>query len=267
MNDLFGAISRSPLYLFFVVPPQKRMPLRSGLFTIALLLGLSSLKSQELRKEFKAEIKEKIAINYILDLPKDTKKAFPLILFLHGAGERGTDLEKVKAHSPFTYKNLMKEEVAILAPQSPDGQYWDTKVVYELLQSIIKNYNVDPERIYLTGLSMGGWGTWKLADEHPELFAAVVPVCGPLNRPTLSRACDQLAQKSIWIFHGALDDVVPLQDSTTMFQKLKTCNKTVQYTIFENDNHNSWDSTYSNPKLYEWMFAQKKSINKDTLRK
>lgn len=262
MIDFLRAISCSPLYLFLVVPPQKRMPLRSGLFMILFFVGTFQLKAQEQRKEFSTETKEKVSLKYILDLPTNTSKPFPLMLFLHGAGERGDDLDKVKAHSPFTYKNLIKEDIAILAPQCPNDQYWDTKAVYELLQYIIKNYNVDQSRIYLTGLSMGGWGTWKLADEHPELFAAVAPVCGPMNRPTLSRACMQLAETPIWIFHGALDDVVPLDDSTTMYKKLKSCNKNVQYTIFEGDNHNSWDSSYSNPKLYEWMLAQKKNTLK-----
>lgn len=264
MNYFLGAISRFPLQSFSLrkVPRKKGFSLQSGLFTIILFLASLQLNSQELRKEFSTEIKEKVSLKYILDLPKDSSKPFPLVLFLHGAGERGDNLEIVKAHSPFTYKNLVKEDFAILAPQCPENVYWDTKAVYELLQYVIKNYNVDQNRIYLTGLSMGGWGTWKLADEHPEIFAAIAPVCGPMNRPALSRVCTQLADKPIWIFHGALDDIVPLENSTTMFQKLTTCNKTVQYTIFENDNHNSWDSTYSDPKFYEWMFAQRKNAAK-----
>lgn len=258
MTFFSGAFSRSPLYLYlFFSKKRKRMPLLSGLFLVVLFSGIFNSQAQELRQSFKTEVKESFALNYILDLPKDSSKPFPLIVFLHGAGERGDNLEIVKAHSPFTYKNLMKEEVAILAPQCPAGRYWDTQAVYELIQDVIKKYKVDKSRIYLTGLSMGGWGSWKLADEHPELFAAVAPVCGPLNRPSLDRACTQLAAKPIWIFHGALDDIVPLENSTTMYQKLKSCNKTVQYTIFEGDNHNSWDSSYSKPELYEWMFAQR----------
>lgn len=217
----------------------------------------SSILAQETRAEFKKDITQHKELSYILDLPENAPKTYPLILFLHGAGERGTDLEKVKAHSPFTYKDLIKEKVAILAPQCPEGQYWDTEAVYQLLKEIMAKYPIDKNRVYLTGLSMGGWGSWKLADEHPELFAAVAPVCGPMNRPTLSRACEQLSNKPIWIFHGALDDIVPLENSTTMFQKLKTCNNQVHYTIFEGDNHNSWDSAYSNPELYEWMLNQK----------
>lgn len=259
MEFLLGAISCSALQSFFrrLRVGKKGFPLRSGLVILLFFLVFFPIKSQEIRKEFSTEIKRSISLNYILELPKDTSKPFPLILFLHGAGERGTDLEKVKAHSPFTYKNLMKEDVAILAPQCPENQYWDTAAVYELLQYILKNYNVDKSRVYLTGLSMGGWGSWKLADEHPELFAAVAPVCAPMHRPTLDRVCLQLKDKPVWIFHGALDDIVPLENSTTLYKKLKSCDVNVHYTIFANDNHNSWDSTYSDPKLYEWMFAQK----------
>ena len=226
------------------------------LFWVLIIFCVQS-QAQEFKSEFKKVIQEEVALNYILDIPEDTKAPYPLILFLHGAGERGTDLEKVKLHSPFTYRDLFQEKVAILAPQCPNGQYWDTQAVFELLNEIIQNYPIDKNRIYLTGLSMGGWGSWKLADEHPELFAAIAPVCGPLHRPALSRACDQLNQKPIWIFHGALDDIVPLDDSTKMYQKLKSCNNQVQYTIFEADNHNSWDSTYSNPEFYAWLFQQK----------
>ena len=227
------------------------------LFFTFLISYFLPISAQELKKEFRSVIKEEVSLNYILDLPQGEKN-YPLILFLHGAGERGNDLEKVKAHSPFTYKNLIKEKVAILAPQCPEGVYWDTKAVYELLKEIIEKYPIDKNRIYITGLSMGGWGTWKLADEHSEIFAAIAPVCGPMHRPALSRACDVLKEKPIWIFHGALDDVVPLDDSTSMYKKLKSCSNHVQYTIFEGDNHNSWDSTYSDPKFYEWMLSQRK---------
>ncbi|WKS94878.1 prolyl oligopeptidase family serine peptidase [Riemerella columbina] len=226
-------------------------------FTISLLCG-GWTSAQEKKLKYEGTAKRNIAINYVLDIPKEVAKPFPLIVFLHGAGERGDDLERVKVHSPFTYRHLMKEPVAILAPQCPQGEYWDTEAVYELLKTIISQYPVDQNRIYLTGLSMGGWGTWKLADEHPELFAAIAPVCAPMHRPAFFNACEHFRDTPIWLFHGALDDVVPLDDSTRMFKKLKNCNPKVQYTIFEKDNHNAWDSTYSMPTLYEWILSQRK---------
>ena len=227
------------------------------LFWVFILLIFSCTNAQERRAEYQAILQQKVQLKYILDIPEESSEPYPLILFLHGAGERGDDLERVKAHSPFTYRDLIQEKVAILAPQCPEGQYWDTQAVFALLKNVLENYPIDKSRVYLTGLSMGGWGTWKLADEHPELFAAVAPVCAPMHRPALSRACDQLPDKPIWIFHGALDDIVPLENSTAMFQKLKSCNEKTQYTIFETDNHNSWDSTYSNPEFYTWLLSQK----------
>ncbi|WP_018675282.1 prolyl oligopeptidase family serine peptidase [Riemerella columbina] len=232
------------------------------LISIVLLSVLvCQLSAQEQKLKFETIAKKKVSLNYILDIPKDAKKPFPLILFLHGAGERGNDLERVKVHSPFTYSHLMEEPVAILAPQCPDGEYWETNAVYELLKTIIEKYPVDKNRIYLTGLSMGGWGTWKLFDEHPDLFAAVATVCAPMHRPAYFNACNKLKNTPIQIYHGALDDVVPLDDSTRMYKKLKDCKANVEYTIFENDNHNAWDSTYSNPEFYKWMLSQRKNNN------
>jgi len=179
------------------------------------------------------------------------------LVFLHGSGERGTDLELVKNHSPFTYQSLMKTNVAILAPQCPANTWWNTNAIYELIQSICKQYNIDKSRIYLTGLSMGGWGTWKLATEHPEVFAAVAPVCG-VTDTNIFRNIEVLKNTPVHIFHGALDDIVSPNMSIDIYQKLRKINPNCSLTIFPNDNHNSWDSTYSDPKFYEWLFAQKK---------
>jgi len=135
---------------------------------ILLLLIFSSFATaQEIKAEFNKEVKIQKNLSYILDIPKDVKTKIPLIVFLHGSDERGNDLEIVKAHSPFTYRNLIKEPVAILAPQCPANTWWDTDAVYFLIKEISEKYKIDKERIYLTGLSMGGWGTLKLAGEHP----------------------------------------------------------------------------------------------------
>lgn len=217
-----------------------------------LLLLFEVTFGQETKATFSKEITTKISMQYILDMPKNTKEKLPLIVFLHGSGERGTDLEMVKNHSPFTYKSLIKQPVAILAPQCPESIWWDTNTVYELINEIVSKNNIDPKRIYLTGLSMGGWGSWKLAEEHPEMFAALATVCAPVDKQMFYRL-DGLKNIPTKIFHGALDDVVPVQNSIDIYQKLKAINPKVTLTIFENDNHNSWDSTYSDPKFYEWM--------------
>ena len=206
---------------------------------------------------FSKEIKTKLEFNYILQLPENQKEKFPLMVFLHGSGERGTDLELVKAHSPFTYQNLIKSPIALLAPQCQENRQWDTKALYELILDVSAKYNVDKSRIYLTGLSLGGWGTWKLAQEHPEVFAAIAPVCGPVDIFMVS-AVEKLKEIPIHIYHGALDDVVTPVNSIDMHMALKKMNANSELFIFPNDNHNSWDSTYSDPKFYEWLLAQHK---------
>lgn len=216
-----------------------------------------SFFSQEVKGNFSKVIKQKLELQYLLKLPDNQKEKFPLIVFLHGSGERGTNLEMVKSHSPFTYKNLIPEPVAILAPQCPENIWWDTKAIYELIVEITSKYNVDSNRIYLTGLSMGGWGTWKLAQEHPELFAAIAPVCAPVDR-IFEFQIDKLNTMPIQIYHGALDDIVSPTNSIQIFQKLIKINPNAQLTIFPKDNHNSWDSTYSNSEFYNWMLKQKK---------
>ena len=222
------------------------------------LLGLFfSVNAQEIKAELKKEIKKEQKISYILDYPENAKGKVPLMVFLHGSGERGDNLDIVKAHSPFTYKNLFPEPVAILAPQCPKDVWWDTEAVYYLIKEIQQKYQIDDSRIMLTGLSMGGWGTLKLAMEHPELFSAVVAVCAPADRLMKVRV-SQYKDLPMKLFHGGNDDVVSPMNSIEIYQEIKKVNKNVELTIFPDDNHNSWDSTYSNPKLYEWMLAQKK---------
>lgn len=235
---------------------MKKLSLKSFLLVGALSI-VSLTSAQEVKATFNKEIKTSERISYVLDFPKDAKGKVPLIVFLHGSGERGDNLEMVKAHSPFTYKELIGQPVAILAPQCPANEWWNTEAVYHLIKDIMSKYNVDPEQIHLTGLSMGGWGSWKLANEHPELFASLAVVCAPSDRwmkATIHRYKD-LPTK---IFHGGNDDIVSPMASIEMYQELKKINPTVSLTIFPDDNHNSWDSTYSNPELYKWMLAQRK---------
>lgn len=213
--------------------------------------------AQEIKSEFKKEVKVEKSISYILDLPNDAKSKLPLIVFLHGSGERGANLEMVKAHSPFTYKNLIKEPVAILAPQCPENTWWDTQAIYFLIKEIVQKYKIDESRIYLTGLSMGGWGTLKLAGEHPEMFAAVAPVCAPTDRVMLANI-HNYKEMNIKIYHGGMDNVVLPENAFNFWMALHPVNPKAELIVFPNDNHNSWDSTYSNPEFYQWMLQSVK---------
>ncbi len=233
------------------------MKLNLKYILLLFLMFSLHLNAQEIKAELNKEFKKTEKISYILDYPQKIKGNVPLIVFLHGAGERGNNLEAVKAHSPFTYKSLIKEPVAILAPQCPADTWWDTVTVYNLIKEIQKKYKIDPSRIYLTGLSMGGWGTLKLAMEHPEMFAAVVSVCAPTDRVMYANI-NQYKDLNMKIFHGGMDDIVLPDNALNFYQKLHPVNPSAELKIFPNDNHNSWDSAYSDPQLYEWMLSKKK---------
>ena len=209
------------------------MALKLKYLPLLLLVINPLVKAQEIKSEFNSEVKIQKKLSYILDLPQNIKTKIPLIVFLHGSGERGNNLEIVKAHSPFTYKNLIKEPVAILAPQCPENTWWDTDAVYFLIREISEKYKIDKERIYLTGLSMGGWGTLKLAGEHPEMFAAVAAVCAPTDRVMLANI-HQYKDLNIKLYHGGMDDVVLPENAFNFYQKLHPINPKAELIIFLN---------------------------------
>jgi len=198
-------------------------------------------------------------VNYLLYFPdgygQDTLKKWPLLIFLHGSGERGDDLEKVKTHGPPKLIDQGKKfPFIVVSPQAPQGQGWSNTDLYALLQNCKQKYRVDPDRIYLTGLSMGGFGTWSLAIEHPEEFAAVVPICGGGDTTDIWK----LRHTPVWCFHGAKDKNVPLQADQKMISALQVYNPTAKLTIYPDAEHDSWTVTYNNDSLYQWLLMQKK---------
>lgn len=194
---------------------------------------------------------------YLLYLPEnyEDQESWPLMLFLHGAGERGDDLNLVKVHGP---PKLIEEgkhfPFIVVSPQVPAGEWWKTPFLDALLDEVIEQYNVDEDRIYVTGLSMGGFGTWELAMHYPNRFAAIAPICGGGNA---FLAC-ALRDVPIWNFHGEDDQVVPLDQSQAMVDALQRCNGNVRFTIYPETGHDSWTETYDNPELYEWFLKHKR---------
>ena len=144
-----------------------------------------------------------------------------------------------------------------MAPQCPENTWWDTQAIYFLIKEIVQKYKIDESRIYLTGLSMGGWGTLKLAGEHPEMFAAVAPVCAPTDRVMLANI-HNYKEMNIKIYHGGMDNVVLPENAFNFWMALHPVNPKAELIVFPNDNHNSWDSTYSNPEFYQWMLQSVK---------
>lgn len=208
---------------------------------------------------FEKDVVIKAKLNYLLYLPPGYEQSgdekWPLMIFLHGIGERGTDVEKVKMHGPpKVLAEGMELPMIVLSPQCPPDDYWPTDSLLPLIDQIIADYNVDEDRVYLTGLSMGGFGTWRLAADNPNKFAAVVPICGGGE----SFKAVLLKHVPIWVFHGAKDTVVPISYSEAMVDRLKSVGGNVKFTIYPNAGHDSWTKTYNNPELYEWMLQQRR---------
>ena len=221
------------------------------------------------RCKFESQLTKPMSLGYLLYLPKDYKpedkaRKWPLMLFLHGAGERGTDLSKVSAHGPPKLAKLKQDlPFIVISPQCPSGRRWDNDTLLALLDDVIARHSVDTGREYLTGLSMGGYGTWSLGLSHPERFAAIAPICGggDLIVGLLPDTKKQAALKSlpIWAFHGAKDNVVPPAESERMIAAAKSAGcKEVQLTLYPEAGHDSWTETYNNPKLFEWFLAHER---------
>lgn len=218
---------------------------------------------------FKWTIRSTGELKYLLYLPKEysaKKKSdrWPLMLFLHGAGERGTDVQRAAVHGPMSLvRKGTNFPFIIVAPICPAGEQWQNEPLLQLLNRVEKKYAVDTNRVYLTGISMGGYGTWKLGLARPERFAALVPICGggsliDIILGTRDKT-DAFKTLPIWAFHGAKDDVVPLDESERMVKLLKKLGvKDVQLTVYPEAMHNSWTETYNNPKVYEWLLQQSK---------
>ncbi len=207
---------------------------------------------------FQTEIKLTVDCNYLVYTPKDydSQDAWPLMIFLHGAGERGDNLELLKIHGPTKLIASGKEfPCIVLAPQCPKYLWWYPDVLINLIDKVANEYKVDKSRIYLTGLSMGGYGTWDLAARHPEVFAAIAPICGG-GDPESAKAYVGLPT---WVFHGAKDGTVKLEESQRMVDAIKAAGGDPKFTVYPEADHDSWTATYDNPEFYEWLFAQKKS--------
>lgn len=225
------------------------------LLGITFLTTIISFAQTEVTGKIKIESVSKHELHYALHLPVNRKEKKPLIIFLHGSGEKGTDMEKVKTHGPFKYLKKNELDAYVLAPQCPENEYWNVKVLYQLILKIQKENKIDASRIYLTGLSMGGWGAWNLAFAYPEMFAALVPIAGFVDRVPMIENC-KIATIPIRIFHGLVDDVVDVNYSIAIYKKLRSCNKNIELTIFDDAGHDSWTRVYDNKEIYDWMFQQ-----------
>ena len=224
-------------------------------------------KAKQTAQKLDKEVTKRVQANYLLFLPNGftpkSEKPWPLIFFLHGIGERGSDPWRVKVHGPPKVAEKMTNfPFVVVSPQCPDGEWWSSETLIALLDDVIDRYGIDTNRIYLTGLSMGGFGTWSLALQYPERFAAVAAICGGGN-PLFPKSYDgarMAAFKKLpfWVFHGDKDTTVPLSESERMVTALKQFGCDAKLTVYPGVGHDSWTQTYANPELYEWFLRHER---------
>ncbi len=253
------------------------LPLLAGLLLI-LPFQLYAQTDLELLYEAKEFISDDgDTLRYRIMLPPDMAdgQEYPLVLFLHGAGERGSDntAQLTWGLDAFADEDFRSDHPAIvIAPQAPEQTFWANlnwreegtrlmdepskplALTYKLLLSTISEYPVDENRIYITGLSMGGFGTWDLIARYPDLFAAAMPICGG-GDPAKAHL---LTDMPIWAFHGALDNVVPPELSRDMIDAIREAGGLPGYTEYPDMDHFSWIPAYGDRFALDWMFSQSK---------
>ena len=215
---------------------------------------------------FSRRITQRIALDYLLHLPpgysRRSKNKLPLILFLHGSDECGADVTLVRRHGiPKVAERDPDFPFITVSPQCPANSTWvmQRDALLMLLDDVLRTYSADVSRVYLTGISMGGYGAWHLGSEHPGRFAAVVPICGGyeemLGYP--ERVCG-LRYTPVWAFHGAKDKDVPVSETRALVRVLRNCGGNVKLTVYRDVGHDSWTRTYNNPALYRWLLKQRR---------
>lgn len=248
----------------------------STLLTLCTITSNSDTKYPEFEQHKLEHNGQVLPYRLMKPLKVDEDKKYPLVLFLHGAGERGNDNENTLLHvTPMINNKTNREKYPayVLVPQCPKEIKWvDTdwtkkehtqqekatapmQAVVALLDQLEDNYNIDPTRIYVMGLSMGGFGTWDLVTRYPNRFAAAIPICGggDASKATLVK------DFPLWVFHGERDNVVPVECARTMVSAIKSeGGKAVQYTEYKGVKHGSWIPTFKEPELLEWLFKHKK---------
>jgi len=225
--------------------------------------------------------KDKASLPYRLLKPdgydSDAKECYPLVVFLHGIGERGTDNQRQLKNGVEAFvkdSTRKKHPCFLVVPQCPPDKLWcevtpagtrrnlplaqsptePTAIVLELIDALCREYGIDADRIYLTGVSQGGYGTWDLIARKPALFAAAMPVCGGGD----PAQAEKLTKLPIWAFHGDADRLVPVERSRDMIAALKQAGGEPKYTEYEGVGHASWTPTYRNDEVLDWLFEQKR---------
>jgi len=209
---------------------------------------------------FETELVTPVRLPYLLHLPEgvEARRDWPLILFLHGSGERGDDVDRLRSQGlPRRLAEGLELPAVVLSPQCPDGQVWAQQypAVMALLDDVAARVGVDPDRVLLTGLSLGGAGVVHLAATHPERFAALAPICGPW---TFYYVTPAMARLPLWAFHGEDDPVVSVEDSRRLVAAVEALGGHARLTTYPGVAHDAWTQAYASAELFDWLLGQRR---------
>ncbi len=226
-------------------------------------IGLQRAYSTTVQIVAASGVPSSISLDYLLYLPDgygaDPQQQWPLILFLHGAGQRGDHIDQVASLGlPSLLNTRLKLPALVVSPQLPSGAYWNdyTGALEELLDQIMVQYAIDPQRIYVTGFSLGGFGTWALGLNTPDRFAALVPIAGGWDA-SAGNICT-LKSVPVWVLHGANDELVAPSASEEMVKALRACGGNVRFTLLPRTTHEAAATVaYREPGLFDWLLAQR----------
>lgn len=226
---------------------------------IVLILFITILFSavHAQQKSYTTQITVKTKMNYLLYIPQEKSELMPLLVFLHGGGESGDDIEKVKKHgSPKLIEAGKEFPFYVLSPQNPyEKGFWDDRVIYNLMQKIIHENSIDTNRIYLVGLSRGGYGAWRLAMNNPDVFAAMAVICAASAPENYTGWVKNIP---VWIFHGKKDETVPFSESVDMAMALEKEGADVKLTLYPEAGHDAWTQTFENEEFFDWLLKHRK---------
>ena len=195
-------------------------------------------------------------INYFLYTPVGNEQAYPLVVFLHGGGEGGSDIELVKKHGiPKLISEGLDFPFYVFAPQNPSlSNLWDDQMVEYMVDKLIDSLSVDINKIYLVGMSRGGNGIWRMAINNPSKYAAIISVCAA-SIPTIY--LNRLSSLPVWFFHGEKDTVVPVEETIRAYELMRKETDKVKITLYPEANHDSWTETFENQEIYTWLVHQR----------
>ena len=222
-----------------------------------IVAGRSSDAMPATEHDYHVTAARSFSLRYLLYLPEGYKtvlKSWPLVLFLHGSGERGTDLKTLERQGLPKLAAGRSFPFILVAPQIPEGEVWNEEPLTYLLDELETTLWIDSDRIYLTGISMGAFGAWDLAVTTPDRFAALLVISGGGNPVEIC----QLKDVPVWIVHGRQDDVIPVSWSEALGRRLERCGGNVKVTVYPDADHDAWSRTYEDPAVLEWLLAQRR---------